>query len=625
MKDFRFPFATVLDFSPLVDFWRGQAADPESVWSALATEVLAQVEGVPELTGPVEDAEEQFSVSLHSVILEKGPPWKIRLQPGERLNRDFILRFPVAAETVQTSLIASADEGKSQTFALTLVPPAVQPGAHTPRDVVVVLDRSGSMNGWKMVAARRAVGRIVDSLLDNDRFSVLAFDYEIEQPPQTSGRLCQATDRVRWRTIEWLGKIEARGGTEMAGAMAEAVRLLDSADSERQPILILVTDGQVAGEDAILRTVTRQSPSGRIPRIHTIGIDRAVNAGFLRRLADTGSGTCDLVESEDRLDAAMDHIHRGIATAALADLKLEAVTGLLVKDSLAPARLPDLFADRPITLLGQSKESSLSLRISGTDASGNTWQSEVTAVEGPSDTIRSLWGRARVRDLEDRYTTGDTRNPKTLAKEIVKVSLDTNVLSRFTAYVAVDRSEVVNKGGKQRQVVQPVELPDGWDASDDALMLGSFLGGAVPAQSLSAGPPPELSRAIQSEKRCRKSRFRTPDTESLSVEEVLGEIQGLTAPVQDIWVSRTRKRRPQLERLLKLLRELAAKLRPTSRQTQRIVEELAEEIEKLLEDYKQGNKQVLHADTLNKLFAQIHDALENIPDSPQEERREFWT
>ncbi len=606
-----------------------------------------EVELDPKGLLPAEDPEQQFSVSLHSVIVEEGPPWKIRLQPGERLNRDFILRIPMAAEVVQTSLVTSPDENKkSETFALTLVPPAIEPGTQIPRDVVIVLDRSGSMHGWKMVAARRAAGRIVDSLLDEDRFSVIAFDNSVEQPPHVSGKLCPASDRNRWRTIEWLGKIDSRGGTEMAGAMAEAMRLLHSTSEGRQPILILVTDGQVAGEDAILRAVRKQSPNGRVPRIHTIGIDRAVNAGFLQRLADAGDGTCDLVESEDRLDAAMDHIHRGIATAALTDLKVEAISGILIKDSLAPARLPDLFADRPVTILGQCKADSspLRLHISGTDANGTPWQTEVTATTGPSSTIQSLWGRARVRDLEDRYAMG-IEKPKPLAKEIVKVSLATHVLSRFTAYVAVDRSEVVNKGGKQRKVVQPVEIPDGWSTDESRMdFCCSSRDVKEAAYSLSFCPAVGGDEAAEScdslldalddqPERSGGARLREPagsipsdaEPEPKTHEELVAEIRDLSAPVKDGLMSRMRTRRFRLERLLELLRTVSTMIDSEAAEAQQRVLESIRRIEELLEEYKQGNTQVLKAVTLNRCFAEVQEALSEIGTRPGETRKEFWT
>jgi Ca-activated chloride channel family protein len=405
---------------------------------------------------------DQVKSSLHSTVTEDGPPWTIQLQPGERLNRDFILRFPVAAQSIVSTLrVSPATGGKAGVFALTLLPAAmaVKP---RPRDVVFVLDRSGSMAGWKMVAARRALGRMIDTLLDQDRFAVLAFDDVVERPPHAKDGFVFATNRQRWEMLEWLGGIEARGGTEMGSAILDATRLFAVGESDRQPLLVVVTDGQVTGEDAILRQLAKAA--GVKPRIFTVGIDRAVNAAFLRRLADSGHGTCELVESEDRLDEAMNRIHRLIGTPVLTQVRLEPVNFDCVSDSLAPKRLPDLFADRPIVIHGRhlSGDGAVRVRVHAVDAAGNTWCDDVLGRAEQAPMLLSTWGRAMVRELEDDYASGLSRDPKKLMQRIVDVSLESHVLSRFTAYVAVDRLEVVNQGGRVQKIVQPVEMPEGW-------------------------------------------------------------------------------------------------------------------------------------------------------------------
>ena len=415
--------------------------------------------------------------SLHSVISDDGPPWTVRLQPGERLNRDFILRFPVAGDAIQTSLqVTPASDGKPGTFALIMVPPKmVETNPPPPRDVVFLLDRSGSMEGWKMVAARRSVGRMIDTLLGQDRFTVMAFDYEIEQPSAASEGLINATNRDRSQTMEWLGKIEARGGTDLRPALAQALRLLSATTAPRDPVLVLITDGQVSGEDLMLQTVTNVA-GDNIPRIYTLGIDQAVNVGFLQRLADVGRGRCDFVESEDQLDAAMDRIHRSIATPVLTDIRVESLDAELLASSLAPSRIPNLFPDCPVVIYGQHRGNadSLRLRICGTTAHGEPWQQDVSGRDGPIGVLESLWGRSRVRELEDCYAANRSNDQSSLAKQIVDVSLATHVLSRFTAYVAVDRSQVVNAGGRQHEIIQPVDMPAGWDMSLNAQCRPDF-------------------------------------------------------------------------------------------------------------------------------------------------------
>src|SRR5262249_51496915 len=151
------------------------------------------------------------------------------------------------------------------------------------RDVVFVPDRSGSMAGWKMVAARRALARMVETLTERDRFTVYAFDDRIETPPAFGdASLVPATDRNRFLAVEFLRGIDARGGTEMAQPLDLAVHTLNGIAPQREWILVLVTDGQVGNEDQILANLGQRV--GHI-RLFTLGIDQAVNEGFLRRLA----------------------------------------------------------------------------------------------------------------------------------------------------------------------------------------------------------------------------------------------------------------------------------------------------------------------------------------------------
>jgi Ca-activated chloride channel family protein len=401
--------------------------------------------------------------SLHATVTGTATPRTVTLQPGERLDRDFILRFPVAGSHVAARMTATpAKSDRPGLFALTLVPPEPSTAAMRKRDVVFVVDRSGSMGGWKMVAARRAVGRMIDSLLDQDRFALLAFDNSIEQP---SDGFVAGTNRQRWKALEWLGGIEARGGTELGAAVATAASMFRTGEAEgdAERIIVVVTDGQVSGEDVVLRQFSRETGQ-HPPRVFTIGIDRAVNAGFLRRLADLGGGQCELVESEDRLDACMQSIQRLIGRPVLTDVQLSSTSVDLVSGSIAPAQIPDLFPDRPITIYGQhlSAAAEFDLHVSATLPDGEPWRAIAAARPVEPELLTPMWGRARVRDLEDTYAAGQSRDREQLQKEIVATSLDCHVLSRFTAYVAVDEAEVINQGGLQHRITQPVEAPAGW-------------------------------------------------------------------------------------------------------------------------------------------------------------------
>jgi Ca-activated chloride channel family protein len=410
--------------------------------------------------------------SLHTVTTESGT---IRVQPGERLDRDFILRLPYGDAAVPVTALAvcpDADQHEG-TFQLTVIPPPPRHGSRG-KDVVLLLDRSGSMQGWKIIAARRAAARIVDTLAATDRFAVLTFDTVVERPDDLPGGLVAATDRNRYRAVEHLARTDARGGTELLEPLETGLRLFGRSDSGRDRVLVLITDGQVGNEDQLL-----QSTSGLLAgvRVHTVGIDQAVNAGFLRRLATVGGGRCELVESEDRLDDAMDAIHRRITAPLVAGLRL-AGDGV-VDGTVSPARLPDLFSGVPLVVRGRYRESAPALTLTGSAQDGAQWQvaAEPSVV---ADTATSqLWARAALRDLEDSYAIAAT---DALAQQIVTTSLRFGVLCRFTAFVAVD-SRVVNAEGDLHRVIQPVELPAGWAPQN--VMPAAMATASMPARGAS--------------------------------------------------------------------------------------------------------------------------------------------
>ncbi|HWM85899.1 MAG TPA: VIT domain-containing protein, partial [Kofleriaceae bacterium] len=448
--------------------------------------------------------------SLHAVVeaADESGRRTVELARAERLDRDFVLRYALGDGAVRTSLLLARDkEGDQESFALTLLPPEQGAAGERPRDVVLVLDRSGSMGGWKMVAARRAAARIVDTLNESDRFAVLAFDDVIDAPVALpADALTSASDRNRFRAVEFLAGLDARGGTEMAAPLLRAASLLGGGYRDRERILVLVTDGQVGNEDQILRELA----SGlRGARVFALGVDRAVNAGFLRRLADLGGGASELVESEDRLDEVMDRVHRRIGTPVVTELSLEGQGLEIEPGSITPRRLPDLMSGAPIVIRGRVRRrvggGAPGLLLRGVDRAGAAWSEGVWAKDGGGSECAALWARAMIRELEDRYAIGGG-DAGSLATRIVELSLRFSVLSRFTAFLAVDRSEKVNPGGTLHRAMQPVEPASGWD------MLGAAdeMGADMMDLERAVSPAPRQQRPAPAPSMVMSSQARPP-------------------------------------------------------------------------------------------------------------------
>ncbi len=412
--------------------------------------------------------------SLPTSVTESDGLTRLRVEPGARADRDFVLRFRVDRHELSSCALLVPDgpdiegPGASEgTWSVTLVPPAET--SSTPRDVVVLLDRSGSMQGWKMVAARRAAGRIIDMLDPADRFCVLAFDDRIDSPPAMPGGLVEASDRNRFTAASWLGSLESRGGTEMANPLRKAVEMLAATPADRLASVVLVTDGQITGEDHAVKSL---APLIGRTRMYCVGIDRAVNAGFLERLAGLGGGRAELVESEERLDESMARLARTIGRPSLTEIQVFADGVEIIDGTVTPARFPDAFAGVPCVISGRYRSRSAGPDASGAEAAA-AFRVEAGTPAGPFVTVlparsvpaaaavRTVWARSVVRDLEDAYASGGG-GPESSSR-LVAHSIRFGVLSRFTAFVAVDKERPERtETGPLLEVVQPVEMPSGW-------------------------------------------------------------------------------------------------------------------------------------------------------------------
>ncbi len=246
--------------------------------------------------------------------------------------------------------------------------------------------------------------------------------------------------------------------------------------ADRERIVMFVTDGQVGSEDALLQEL---APRFRNARMFTLGVDQAVNAAFLRRLAAAGGGLCELVESEDRLDAVMAKMHRRISTPIATELVLRAteleIDAASVTPMAQPRKLPDVYAGAPVVVLGRYRGRAplhAKVELAGTSF-GEPFAASVTRGAKSAD-LAASWARARIRDLEDRYAAG----AKELEASIVETSKVFRVLSRFTAFLAIDRAEIANRGGRLQQLVQAVEPVAGAELAKK-LRVGPGGGGGV--------------------------------------------------------------------------------------------------------------------------------------------------
>lgn len=262
--------------------------------------------------------------------------------------------------------------------------------------------------------------------------------------------------------------------------------------------------------------------------MHVVGIDRSVNAGFLARLAVLGGGRCELVESEDRLDEATEHIHRRIAAPLLTQVSL-AADGI-AGDTVAPRRTSDLFPGVPLVITGRCAELT-GVRVTALTADGKEWTCTVPSSAAPPElagaatepdqntppreptgpsAVTALWARAHLRDLEDAYAAFPA-DPKELERQIVATSLRFGVLCRFTAFVAMDE-RVVTDGGQPHRVIQPVEPASGWEMLAGSAPTERPIAARAMRRTAAVAAGPDQTRAKMARRRGLDRKAQLPLT-----------------------------------------------------------------------------------------------------------------
>ncbi len=309
--------------------------------------------------------------------------------------------------------------------------------AELPCDAVFVLDRSGSMEGERLKAAKAALLAAIDGLTERDRFEIIAFDTLIERFRDAP---TPATALGKLEAAAWLAGIDARGGTEVLPALHEACGI--RAKASRVRVVFLLTDGAVGNDREVLALTRRIDPS---IRLHTIGIGCAPSMELLGRLARLARGTS--LEVRDGEDIA--HEIRRFQTSFRGPLALDL---RIVGDGRSIETAPiDLFAGRSSTRLIEGTFE----RIEARSPDGSLLHA-TRVLRSPID-LGALWAHERVCELEDRIVT-DPTSASDCERAITALGLTHQIQTRFTRFVAIDEASQVD--GVPLRVVQPTDVPD---------------------------------------------------------------------------------------------------------------------------------------------------------------------
>jgi hypothetical protein len=223
----------------------------------------------------------------------------------------------------------------------------------------------------------------------------------------------------------------------------------------------LVTDGQITGEDSVMQTIGA-IPLAIRPRIYCLGVDRAVNGSILKRITDFTGGTYELVESENRLSEVLQRFGGEIGMPAVRDLSVQFDSSDYAV--LAPGKPCNLYTGKSLTIYARGSSSSVrSISLRGKLPDGQPWikELEVRPSDSTAPVLLPLWAKTHIHEMEDQLAARGDRDTATIEK-IVACSTQCGVLSRMTAFIAVDESEKVTSGKRPHSITQPAEFPEGW-------------------------------------------------------------------------------------------------------------------------------------------------------------------
>jgi Ca-activated chloride channel family protein len=397
-----------------------------------------------------------YSTSHRLDVQNNGEIVQLKLATGDNIpNKDLIVRYKVSGDrTEPTILTTTTDQGSH--FAAYLIPAiAYRADQIVPKDVVFLMDTSGSQSGDPILKSRELMRRFINGLNPNDTFTIIDFSNTTRQ---LSSYPLQNNATNRQKAMSYIDQVDANGGTELMNGI-NAVTNFPAASDGRLRSVVLITDGYIGNDNEVIAAVQKNLKSGN--RLYSFGVGSSVNRYLLERVAEMGRGTSKVVRQDEPTQEVAEKFFRQINNPVLTNIQVK-WEGDGTAPEIYPSNAPDLFAEQPLVLFGKKGDrNNGKLKITGIAAGGERYEQTLDVNFENSNSnlgIAQLWGRARIKDLMNQMFEGEV---KSLVDAVTQTALNYHLLSQYTAFVAVSEEVRVNPDGGKVTVQVPVELPQG--------------------------------------------------------------------------------------------------------------------------------------------------------------------
>jgi Ca-activated chloride channel family protein len=395
------------------------------------------------------------SISTKKVTLED---WDITLSKGRVIdNRDFVLRYVLSGTQSQAGLLAHKDE-RGGFFSLLIEPPAVPASEDiTLREMVFVLDCSGSMNGLPMDASKAFMREALNHLRPSDSFRIIRFS---DAATEFSSQPLPASAANVDAGLKYTEQLYGSGGTEMLSGIRQA--LAPAVPNDAMRIVVFLTDGYIGNEASILSYINKNLGD---TRIYAFGVGTSVNRYLLTEVARVGRGFVRYMDPTESIDEVAKTLAGRLQSPVLTDISID--WGRLSPTQVNPDPIPDLFAGQSIRLMGRyAQAGNHVIRVHGkVNGRPATLPLQVSLPETSNDgeAIALVWARSKIKHLMDEFLMPESRrlsgmHDDHLKQTITDIGLDFSLVTKWTAFVAVTE-RIYNSAPettKQTQVPLPM-------------------------------------------------------------------------------------------------------------------------------------------------------------------------
>ncbi len=399
----------------------------------------------------------------HDVVVERSREREARVTFGVEdttLMKDFHLYYGVSDQDVGLDLLTYRPDGAPEGYFLMAISPRsrLQAERVVERDIVFVVDTSGSMEGDKIRQARNALRYAITNLNDGDRFGLVRFSTDVYP---WNERFVAATSENRSLALTWVDGLGARGGTDIAGALDRSLSF--PRDPARPCFVIFLTDGRptigttIEPPKILANVRDAASPSrGTTVRVFTWGVGYDVDPQLLDSIASSTGGVSEYVRPEEDIAAKVTAFYNRTSHPVLTDMKLEVEGGAVELLDLHPRTVPDLYAGTQVVLLGRyTGDGEVALRLEGR-VNDETERFDYRAVFPRSDARREfvelLWARRRIGYLLDSIREqGEERE---LVDEAIRLSMHYGIQTPYTSYLILDDGQVASATSPSSQAAR---------------------------------------------------------------------------------------------------------------------------------------------------------------------------